>query len=77
MVICGIGAGFAAVFGTPVSGALFGIEVLYLGRIEYPVFFPCLVAGIVAHVVCGVNAPVPVLHEDLTILGKSEVDPIF
>ena len=57
LVICGIGAGFAAVFGTPVSGALFGIEVLYLGRIEYPVLFPCLVAGIVAHLVCGVSAP--------------------
>ena len=33
LVICGIGAGFAAVFGTPISGAIFGIEVLYLGRI--------------------------------------------
>jgi H+/Cl- antiporter ClcA len=76
LVICGIGAGFAAVFGTPVSGALFGIEVLYLGRIEYPVFFPCLVAGIVAHLVCGVNAPVPVLHEDLSILGKSSIIPM-
>jgi H+/Cl- antiporter ClcA len=64
LVICGIGAGFAAVFGTPVSGALFGIEVLYLGRIEYPVLFPCLLAGIVAHLVCGVSAPVPVLHVD-------------
>jgi H+/Cl- antiporter ClcA len=61
LVICGISAGFAAVFGTPVSGALFGIEVLYLGRIEYPVLFPCLVAGIVAHLVCGVSAPVPPL----------------
>ena len=59
LVICGIGAGFAAVFGTPVSGAFFGIEVLYLGRIEYPVLFPCLVAGIVAHLVCGVGAPIP------------------
>jgi len=76
LVICGIGAGFAAVFGTPVSGALFGIEVLYLGRIEYPVFFPCLVAGIVAHLVCGVNAPVPVLHEDLSILGMSSIVPL-
>src|SRR5262245_11265527 len=37
LVICGISAGFAAVFGTPVSGALFGIEVLYLGRIDYMV----------------------------------------
>ena len=59
LVICGIGAGFAAVFGTPVSGALFGIEVLYLGRIEYPVLFPCLIAGITAHLVCGTATPVP------------------
>lgn len=55
LVICGIGAGFAAVFGTPISGALFGIEVLYLGRIEYPVLFPCLIAGIIAHLVSGVK----------------------
>ena len=76
LVICGIGAGFAAVFGTPVSGALFGIEVLYLGRIEYPVLFPCLVAGIVAHLVCGVSAPVPVLHEDLSLLGHRTIVPL-
>ena len=76
LVICGIGAGFAAVFGTPVSGALFGIEVLYLGRIEYPVLFPCLIAGIVAHLVCGVSAPVPALHADVAMLGKSTIVPL-
>jgi H+/Cl- antiporter ClcA len=59
LVICGISAGFAAVFGTPISGALFGIEVLYLGRIDYSVIFPALVAGIVAHLTCGVHAPFP------------------
>jgi H+/Cl- antiporter ClcA len=73
LVICGIGAGFAAVFGTPISGALFGIEVLYLGRIEYEVLFPCLVAGIVAHLVCGVAPPVPALHESLASMGKTEL----
>ncbi len=73
LVICGIGGGFAAVFGTPISGALFGIEVLYLGRIEYSVLFPCLVSGIVAHLVCGVQAPVPALHEGLAGLGRSEI----
>jgi H+/Cl- antiporter ClcA len=76
LVICGVGAGFAAVFGTPVSGALFGIEVLYLGRIEYPVLLPCLVAGIVAHLVCGVSAPVPALHEDLALLGHRTIVPL-
>jgi H+/Cl- antiporter ClcA len=59
LVICGISAGFAAVFGTPVSGALFGIEVLYLGQLDYSVIFPALVAGIVAHLVCGVRPPFP------------------
>src|SRR5262247_361220 len=63
LVICGISAGFAAVFGTPVSGALFGIEVLYLGRIDYTVIFPALVAGIVAHLVCGVQPPFPALQQ--------------
>src|SRR5713101_7657218 len=62
LVICGISAGFAAVFGTPVSGALFGIEVLYLGRIDYTVIFPALVAGIVAHLTCGVRPPFPALQ---------------
>ncbi|MES2306905.1 MAG: chloride channel protein [Gemmatimonadota bacterium] len=62
LVICGISAGFAAVFGTPVSGALFGIEVLYLGRIDYTVIFPALVAGIVGHLVCGVAPPFPLLN---------------
>ncbi len=63
LVICGISAGFAAVFGTPVSGALFGIEVLYLGRIDYSVIFPALIAGIVAHLACGVRPPFPAVQQ--------------
>jgi H+/Cl- antiporter ClcA len=47
LVICGISAGFATVFGTPVAGALFGIEVLVLGRMMYDVLFPSFVAGII------------------------------
>ncbi|MEE9543589.1 MAG: chloride channel protein, partial [Thermodesulfobacteriota bacterium] len=33
LVICGISGGFAAVFGTPITGAIFGIEVLLVGGI--------------------------------------------
>ena len=29
LVICGISAGFASVFGTPIAGAIFGVEVLW------------------------------------------------
>src|SRR3954465_6009310 len=62
LVICGISAGFAAVFGTPVSGALFGIEVLYLGRFDYSVMFPALVAGIIGHLACGARPPFEALQ---------------
>ncbi len=48
MMICGVSAGFAGVFGVPVSGALFGLEVLWVGHIFYEVMFPALVAGITA-----------------------------
>ncbi|MFN8391655.1 MAG: chloride channel protein [Bdellovibrionota bacterium] len=70
LVICGISAGFAAVFGTPVSGALFGIEVLYLGRIEYSVLFPSLLAGIMAHLVCDVSPPVVNVPPSTIVSGQ-------
>lgn len=49
LVICGISAGFSTVFGTPIAGALFGIEVLVLGQMMYEVMFPSFVAGIVGY----------------------------
>jgi H+/Cl- antiporter ClcA len=35
LIILGISAGFASVFGTPLAGALFALEVLYFSKIEY------------------------------------------
>jgi H+/Cl- antiporter ClcA len=51
LVVCGISAGFAAVFGTPVAGAIFGVEVLYVGQMFYDVLLPSLVSGITAYLV--------------------------
>ncbi len=48
LVICGISAGFASVFGTPIAGAIFGIEVLTIGIIMYDVLLPSFVAGFAA-----------------------------
>jgi H+/Cl- antiporter ClcA len=49
LVICGISAGFAAVFGAPIAGAIFGIEVLFVGGLLYDVLLPSFVAGIVSY----------------------------
>ncbi len=48
LVICGISAGFASVFGTPVAGAIFGVEVLIIGLIMYDVLLPSFIAGFAA-----------------------------
>jgi H+/Cl- antiporter ClcA len=49
LVMCGISAGFATVFGTPIAGAVFGVEVLFVGSLLYDVLFPSFVAGIVGY----------------------------
>ncbi len=48
LVICGISAGFASVFGTPIAGAIFGVEVLVVGSILYEVLLPSFISGMVA-----------------------------
>ncbi len=48
LLMAGISAGFASVFGTPMAGAVFGLEVLALGRMRYDALLPCFVAAIVA-----------------------------
>jgi len=47
-VMCGLSAGFAAVFGTPVTGAIFGIEVLYVGQMEYGSLMSSTIASFIS-----------------------------
>ncbi len=49
LVICGISAGFSAVFGTPIAGAIFGIEVIYVGSVLYEVMLASFIAGIISY----------------------------
>lgn len=49
LVICGISGAFASVFGTPLAGAIFGMEVLFVGSILYDVLLPSFVAGVISY----------------------------
>jgi H+/Cl- antiporter ClcA/PII-like signaling protein len=51
LLMAGISAGFASVFGTPLAGAIFGIEVLAFGRVSYDAIVPCFIAAFVGDLV--------------------------
>ena len=49
LLMSGISAGFGAAFGTPITGAIFGMEMTALGKLKYEAFVPCLTASFVGH----------------------------
>lgn len=51
LLICGISGGFGSIFGTPLAGTVFGLEVLAIGLISYEALIPAFVASMVGHLV--------------------------
>lgn len=49
LIISGISAGFSSVFGTPLAGTLFGLEVLAIGKVRTEALFPSFFAAIFAN----------------------------
>lgn len=50
ILTAGVAAGFGAVFGTPLTGAFFALEVLSIGQIKYDALLPALIASLIADV---------------------------
>lgn len=86
LLMAGIAAGFGAVFGTPVTGAVFALEVLAVGKINYKALLPCFIASILADITCtaygihhtayhidiasNINNSISFIHLDIILLLK-------
>lgn len=52
IIIMGISAGFASVFGTPLAGAVFALEIMILGRIRHEAILPSFLVALIADYSC-------------------------
>lgn len=58
ITMCGMSAGFAALFGTPVAAVVFSMEVITVGIMHYSAIVPSIIAAITAaglSMMCGIT----------------------
>lgn len=73
LLAAGIAGGFGSVFGTPIAGTIFGLEVVAIGRMEYDALLPALIASLLGDFVTQrlgvVHTAYPAIgHTSLTLL---------
>lgn len=74
LLIAAISGGFGAVFGVPVAGAVFGLEVHSRGRIRHDAIVPALTASFVGdRVVHALDVP----HLPVPVIGAVDLDPLL
>lgn len=61
LLMAGVAAGFGGVFGTPIAGAVFAMEVATVGRLSTDALIPCLLGAVVGDQACHAWG---VRHED-------------
>ncbi len=77
ITMAGMSSVFAALFGTPITAAVFSLEVISVGVLNYTGFLPCIIASVTAYAVstlCNISpvkfdgVSIPALSAD--VLGK-------
>ncbi|MEE0943928.1 MAG: chloride channel protein [Clostridia bacterium] len=67
LVMSGMSAVFSALFGTPVTAAIFAIEVLRVGEMHYGALVPCVVSAMTAFYTSGSFGISPVRFGDISL----------
>lgn len=75
IIITGVSAGFASVFGTPLAGAVFALEVLIVGRVRYEAILPSFLVAVIANYTC--HDLWKVAHTSYSIPFVPEITPLL
>lgn len=76
LLISAVAAGFGSVFGTPLAGAVFGLEVFLIGRIRYNAIFPAFTSAVLADLVANLWKAKHT-HYHIDLIPKLEFLPIL
>jgi H+/Cl- antiporter ClcA len=74
ILAAGVAGGFGSVFGTPIAGTIFGLEVVSIGKIEYDALFPALVSAVVGDLV---TRELGITHTAYPAPAALEVTPLL
>ena len=74
IITSGVSSGFGVVFGTPIAGTIFGLEVSSIGKMRYESIIPCLISSYIGNYIARLFK---VEHGHYQMLEVSSKDPII
>ena len=74
LLAAGVAGGFGSVFGTPIAGAVFGLEFVVLGHVEYEALVPALVASLIGDFT---TRALGIHHTDYPAAPRVALDPLL
>ena len=73
LTVCGMAAAFSALFGTPLTAAVFALEVVHVGVIQYAALVPALLSSLVGFLLAGWLRVPPTAY---TVSGLAALSPL-
>lgn len=73
ITMCGMAAGFSALFGTPLSAAVFAMEVESIGVMYYAALVPCVLSALIADLISSLLGVTSTAYTLETVPGFSPV----